>query len=193
MKRRTAMFRRIEVSPGAVVLLSLLFYLNPRQICLPFVLAAACHEAGHLIVAKLLGGTVRRVQICAAGAVIYASFPTYGGEFLALLAGPLTNLLLGTLFLHKWFDFALINLGLATFNLLPARSLDGGRLLFLLLLSLMLPDRADRAVQAVSALLCLGFLAGGIYAAIYLQWGLWICIVGVMLAGRLNRKNALAK
>lgn len=184
---------RAEISSGAVLLLGLLFYLNPARIFWPFLLAAACHEAGHLLAAYLLGGRVHRIQIRATGAILSASFPTYGGEFFALLAGPAVNLLLGAGFLRGWFPFSLINLGLALFNLLPVHGLDGGRLLYLLLLKALPPDRAERVVTLLSYCLCLGIAAWGLYASLCLRWGMWVCLCGVALALRLGAKNALAK
>ena len=56
--------RRTEwhFSPGFLLLLAFLFYLDEDGLLFPAALAAACHELGHVLAVWLWGGRVRRVE-----------------------------------------------------------------------------------------------------------------------------------
>ena len=119
----------LSVTAGFFLLLGAFFLLDRWGILPPFVLAAALHEAGHLVVLLALGIPVRALELSAAGAVIRAELPGDRREALALAAGPGVNLLLALLFRRLRPLFALCNLCLGLANLLPLPGRDGGRLL----------------------------------------------------------------
>lgn len=99
---------------------------------IPFLLATFFHELGHLICMHLLKaipseiilelGTIRIVE---------ENITTKNETLLILLSGPLINLILFLIFIN--FNslklFAIINLSLFLFNLLPIEGLDGGSIL----------------------------------------------------------------
>ena len=104
------------------------------------VLAAMCHELGHLCCARVLGIKVKRAGIGWRGPYIVREPGTDIENLAITLAGPLANLLLAaslTLYVlavgGNAVCFALINLALGLFNLLPVPSSDGARILHLLL------------------------------------------------------------
>ena len=144
---------RLELGWGfaALIVLALLGGAGPALP--PVLLAAACHELGHLGGLRLAGAAVERVRLTAFGAEIRADtrYLPYGREILCTLAGPAVNLALALLFSRVSGEYVLAgaNLLLGCFNLLPVPSLDGGRVLYLLASWLADPMLADRVCRPV--------------------------------------------
>ena len=163
---------RLEVSPGFLLLLGVLYWLE-EGVGLLFwgLLACAVHELGHVAAALALGGRAERLSLTVVGAELSFSYRaplTYGQDSLVALAGPAANLLLGGLFflLNRQLP-AILSLGIGAFNLLPILPLDGGRVLYGLLADQLDLDWADRLLTATSGCL-VGLLAGiGVIAAVH--------------------------
>lgn len=152
------------MSPGFLVLLGLLYYLDEDLGLLGWALAAcALHELGHVAAVSLLGGGVKELHLTAVGAELTldrARLLSYGQEVLAVLAGPCASLLTAVLAAAAGqFLLAGLSLGQGLFNLLPVLPLDGGRAL-LLLASRRGGEGAQRALCGLSAVLS-GLLLGG--------------------------------
>lgn len=95
--------------------------------------AVAVHETGHLLPLLLFGGRVGNITLSAGGIVIQPASSRMTGnseDAVILLMGPLFGLIAALLaHLLGKNEFALLNLGLSLFNLLPLRGLDGHSLL----------------------------------------------------------------
>lgn len=132
------------------------------------------HEIGHALVGRIYGARTRAITLWLLGGVAeFEEMPRKGtSEAVIAIAGPITSFLLGGLcwllvqaggptgvtFLLAYLVFA--NLLVATFNLIPALPLDGGRILRSLLalrLSYLEATRVSAAVSKALALV-LGFL-----------------------------------
>ena len=163
---------RLEASPGFLLLLGVLYWLDEGVgLLLWGLLACAVHELGHVAAALALGGRVERLSLTAVGAELSFSYRaplTYGQDSLVALAGPASNLVLGGLFfiLNRQLP-AVLSLGVGAFNLLPILPLDGGRVLYGLLADKLDPDWADRLLTAAAGCL-VGLLAGaGVIVAVH--------------------------
>ncbi len=184
---------RLEASPGFLLLLGALYWLDEGVGLLPWgLLACVVHELGHVAAARCFGGKVEQLSLTAVGAELSFSYRaplTYGRDSLVALAGPGANLLLGGLFYWQGRHLpAVLSLGLGVFNLLPILPLDGGRVLYSLLAERLDPDWADRLLTAFAGCL-VGVLAGvGTIAAVHyanvslLLTALWL-LVGVIRHG----------
>ena len=120
--------KRVSVTTGFWVLLAILFYLDEGLDLLGWgLLACGCHELGHLIAVRALGGRISRLRLTVVGAELSLDpeLPlSYGRECLAALAGPLANLFLAGLAMRgRLFLLAGLSLGQGLFNLLPIRTL----------------------------------------------------------------------
>ena len=127
---------KLRITPGAALLL--LALLSRGKESLPVLLAAALHEAGHLLAARYLGVRLQRMELDLLGARLYPALPlpSYGTEALLALGGPLFSLL-GAALCRPQFSaahpFVFTSLSLGVFNLLPIEGFDGGRILSALL------------------------------------------------------------
>ncbi|MDE7004104.1 MAG: site-2 protease family protein [Oscillospiraceae bacterium] len=182
----------MEVSPGFLLLLGILFWLDEGVGLLPWgLLACALHELGHITASAALNGAVRELSLTAVGAELRIDYDvplTYGQDSLVALAGPAANLLFGTLALYlHWELAAAVSLTIGGFNLLPIPPLDGGRVLYGLLALHLDTDWAERLMTALSGCL-LGVLAGvGAMAAAHYGNATLLLTALWMLAGVLRR------
>ncbi len=185
---------QVEVSPGFLLLLGVLFWLDDGIGLLPWgLLACLLHELGHITVAAALGGQVDGLSLTVVGAELrirYDAPLNYVQDGLVALAGPTANLLAGGLFTTLgWGIAAAISLAVGAFNLLPILPLDGGRVVYGLLANRLDTDWAERLMTALSGCL-MGVLVGvGTVAAVQyanvtlLFTDLWL-LAGVLRRGR---------
>ena len=121
---------KLEVTPGFVLLTAWFALVNGGGVLMLVLGASTVHELGHWLVLRLLGARIQAFRLTALGAELTANSGrlSYGGELLAVLAGPGANLA-AALFTSltvpdRWPEFIGVNLILACFNLLPIRPLD---------------------------------------------------------------------
>lgn len=185
---------RIRVTPGFLLLLAGLFYLDEGVGLLPWGLAAcAAHEAGHYLAARAMGGRLRRVELSFVGAQMNVEYPngvSYFGEMLSALAGPAVNLLCGAAAVPAGqYLLAWANIGLGVFNLLPVLPLDGGRALWCAAGTLFGTGAAQR-ILAVTAGVTIGVLAGlGAAAAVHYANFLLLTMAAWLLKNALFRRE----
>nr|WP_326184997.1 peptidase M50 [uncultured Oscillibacter sp.] len=128
--------------------------------------AAAVHELGHLLALRLLGAHVTGLRVSVLGAVLETDSGclSYGGELLAVLAGPAANLLCALLLTARdgarWAVPVGTHLVLGLFNLLPVGPLDGGRALYLLTVWAFGPAPAERAARWIGTAAAASLAAG---------------------------------
>ena len=185
---------RLEASPGFLLLLGGLYWLDEGVGLLPWGLTAcAVHELGHIAAAAALGGRIEGLSLTVVGAELRIGYEvplTYGRDSLVALAGPAANLLWGGLALAlHWELAAALTLAVGAFNLLPIMPLDGGRVVYGLLAGRLDIDWAERLMTALSGCL-VGLLIGvGAVAAVQfanvtlLLTALWL-LAGVLRRGR---------
>lgn len=150
-------YHRLRIMPGFLLLIALLYYLDDGVgIMIWTVLAAIIHELGHILAARMMGGTVERIVLSVTGAELrfaYQAPLTYGKENLLLLAGPMANLLFGLPALYfRAYIPALVSFCLAIFNLLPLAPTDGGQIFYNLLAETAGLVTADRTISVLSSI-----------------------------------------
>jgi Zn-dependent protease len=137
------------------------------------------HELSHCLVARAYGLPVRQVRLFVFGGVslIEREAPSPRTEFAVAIAGPLSSAIIATSAAfamrlvnpqHRgvvgiWGFYAVINMALAVFNLIPAFPMDGGRVLR----SMLWAGQRDRARATRWAA-----LAGRVLAAMMIGAGL---------------------
>lgn len=162
-------FGKLEITSGFLLIVAWMNYLDQQCLVPAAMVACICHEMGHYIMIRWLGGDIKCIRLTAIGAEMVLAAPlSYWQEGLSALAGPVTNLLLAMLFCRwDWaLSFAGLNLVLALFNLLPIGRLDGGRALHCVLALLVGPTGAELAGKWLDGactviLLTIGMLLAG--------------------------------
>ena len=160
----------LEIHWSFWLLLGALAASPSQSVLLLGLLAACCHELGHLAAMLLAGNTPARLTLTAMGGRLKGTaFSGFGAELTALAAGAAVNLLLAMVCrLHGGYEvqlFSAINLVLGCFNLLPVQGLDGGRILQMVL------ERSFKGSERAPKV-CM-FLSLAALAALWC-WSIWL-------------------
>lgn len=130
---------KIRVSLPFLILVCALFVLDKNGVLFYTLLAAALHEAAHILAIKCCGGTLEKIEIRAFGVRIEVpelALMPYKKEIIIAAAGPLAGLLCAFICIAaaRLFNFPPpsyfigINIVIAAINLIPVYPLDGGRI-----------------------------------------------------------------
>ena len=173
---------QVDVRPSFWLWMGSCWFLGGPRLVLPFLLAAGLHELGHLLALGALRIPFYGLELRGSGAVIRGGLAGEPREAWVMLAGPGVNLLLALLLRRSVPGFALWNLALGAWNLLPIRGLDGGQVL-----ALTFPCWLGRPGFILCQLLhwgtLLALLLAGLWASWVLQYGLLpLALVGILLA-----------
>lgn len=144
-----------------------------------FFASIVVHELGHALTAARFGIGTRRITLSPIGglAEIEREAETPAQEGAIAVAGPITSLLLGALFLGLYaivrsFNVPFggitvylgwVNIALALFNLIPGYPMDGGRVLRAVVWAVTKSYlRGTRVAAQVGALVAIGFVGIGV-------------------------------
>ena len=134
-------------------------------------LAAAVHEAGHLLAARLLNIPLGELRLDLLGAqlTVDGRLLSYGEEWALCAAGPVFSLLLAAMLSPLWHlaafwqEISCASLLLGLLNLLPIRNFDGGRMLSATLSLFFGEKLADRVLWGCSVVAVLFLWSLAVY------------------------------
>ncbi len=143
-----------------------------------FFLALLVHEAAHLLMAAALSLRVEGMELLPFGCEAKVSGMLYVSaekEFLVAAAGPVASLALSAVLMQMertafWEETYLLSTGLAAVNLLPVLPLDGGRMLYAIIV------RGFGPVKAVKAAGLSGITASLLLLGLFT----WLCVKGLV-------------
>ena len=165
---------RIRITPGAFLLLAVMLFTG-NTLFWATLLAAAVHECGHLLAARLLGVRLHLLELDIPGARLLpaGALPSYAAEGWLAAAGPAASFLRAA-FIYplngSFFTLTLAaTLSQGLFNLLPVEGFDGGRIFSALITPLTGECIAARIRLSVSYL-CIFFLFS-LSATLLLRYG----------------------
>lgn len=181
---------QIYVSFLFAALITIMLCCDKTGLILPTFLAVFMHESGHLLMMWLLGCAPKEIRLIPASVQITRSFSGgYKNDLLIALSGPLVNLLACGLFYHLflrfqrvgfWY-FAVINLGIGLFNLLPVKGLDGGTVLLSALCRVTDINKATIMLRCISLFIGSFILITAVMLILKSKPNLSLFIMGVYL------------
>ena len=118
----------VDVSAGACITGCLLILLIPLELTFSFYLAAAIHEAGHILLLRFFRVPIWGISFHIGGATIQTAPVTAKEELLCAAAGPIASFLCAA-FVRRFPLLGICALIQGIFNLLPLFPMDGGRIL----------------------------------------------------------------
>lgn len=199
MKLRVADVQ-IEISYTLICVAAVCVILNILEGLLWCTLAVIIHESGHLLAMIKCGHAPEKIKISAFEIKIFDSKRQSRSEkqnFFIIFSGPAVNFicfipfyllyLLGNEFV---LPFAISNLSVGMFNLLPVLSLDGGQLVFIIFRQRVGADKAEKIVDIITfitifPLAALGFIV--LFESKYNFSLLFVCVY--LIISLLTRGN----
>jgi stage IV sporulation protein FB len=158
------------VDGGFLILIAAAIFFDAGGLFCVAIAAALVHELGHYLALRRCGCRIAGLKLGIAGfSMEYSGSLSYYDEILTAAAGPVAGLALaaaaavagGWLWLRVLRELAAVSALLSVFNLLPARPLDGGKILYALT-ALRFGERAAARTLCVSscAMILLTLVAG---------------------------------
>ena len=190
----------IEISYTLICVAAVCVILNILEGLLCCAFAVIIHESGHLLAMLKCGYAPEKIKISAFEIKIFDSKRQSRSEkqnFFIIFSGPAVNFicfisfyllyLLGNEFV---LPFAISNLSVGLFNLLPVLSLDGGQLIFIILRQRVGADKAEKIVDIITfvtifPLAVLGFIV--LFESKYNFSLLFVCVY--LIISLLTRGN----
>ena len=179
---------QVYVSFLFMAVLTVMLATDKTGFMLPTLFAIIMHEAGHLFAMWVLDVAPKRIKLIPASVQITADITRrYKTDIAVSLCGPLTNLLLFAVLYINFISFkneavlvyALINLIIGAFNLLPVTGLDGGTILFSVLAKRMDYNRARCILRIVTLILSATMLFLGVMFTLRGKINISIYILGI--------------
>ena len=183
---------KITLSFSFLVLITALLLADDIGATLYGVLAAEIHELGHIFAMTLKQSKPQRINLRAFSIDIVDANRVrkdYNSDVFILLAGPTLNVLFGVILylLHGLLEvvwlraFANANLFLAIFNLLPIEQLDGGQIVYNLLLRKLSAKNAERVSFFVSFIVLFPLAILGFYILLLSKYNFSLLFFSVFL------------
>ena len=147
--------------------------------------SAFMHETAHMLAGLVSGARPDRLEIRLLGLTARLpdiEFLPAANKYAVYIAGPVTNLFAALAAFRIGYDFAyIINLAFFAFNMMPARTLDGGRILGTFLSRRIGFLRASRVMNRVNRAMCIILMALGIVQAVLYPLNLSLYLLGFIL------------
>ncbi|MCL2703042.1 MAG: site-2 protease family protein [Defluviitaleaceae bacterium] len=176
---------KLRVNPVFFALFPAAAVLGLRQELLILLLSAFLHELAHMMAGILTGLRPERLEVTALG--LSAGLPGMellpaSKKYAVYLSGPAASLLAALTASRLGYDFIfLVNAAFTAFNLLPARTLDGGRVLGAFLTRRIGFIGASRVLTKVNLVVCVFLMAIGIAQVILFPPNLSLFLLGFIL------------
>ncbi|NLH00313.1 MAG: hypothetical protein GX488_00165 [Clostridiales bacterium] len=170
--KRSAPPFRIRLGGGFMLFFALVYFFDDKGLIAALFPAVLVHEFGHIIALRLFRAYPTKLNATLSGfALDYSGSLSEKQEMLAALAGPAFGLIF-TFICAKmgayWCsDYLLMCSGLSfllnIFNLLPAKPLDGGRILNFALISAFGSASAHKVIKYAGLITSAALISGGLF------------------------------
>lgn len=157
---------------------------------LPALFAIFLHEAAHLFMMWLLECAPKRIKLIPASVQISTSLSKrYKNDVLIALSGPCANIVVfATLYFNYLayknevtLYFALLNLVIGVFNLLPVKGLDGGTVLYSILCKYTDVNKACLIMRLITIILAISVISVAVLLTVKDKLNISLYIMGIYL------------
>lgn len=160
-------------------------------------LASFFHELGHLVAIILLRQRVHRVEFSVFDIKICSSYKVpFFKELIIVLSGVTFNFILFIIFYKIFLIFALANLFIGIFNVLPVSTLDGGQAINILLSRYFNQKVSDLVLNILTIVVSIPIFTMGIiillntgYNFSFLLLGIYLFVTPIYNKGVFSRGN----
>lgn len=162
----------IQITFLFMAFITLLLAVDKSGYAIPMIFAVTAHETAHLVTMYLLGCNPKVIKLIPASVRIVRdiSYKTKN-EVLISISGPLINLFFFALFYvvfiffrkENILTFAIINLIIAVFNLLPVNALDGGVVLKKILMLFFKENKANIILNIITVIFGMVIFVLGVF------------------------------
>ena len=184
---------------GTKIYVSFLFWclvcfmlaLDRTGLIIPLLASVLLHECAHLLFMYLCGSQPKSIRLIPASVqIIRGLSKKENAEIYIAAAGPIANLIVALILLVDYLVFkgegvlklCLLNLSVATFNLLPLWGLDGGTILSHIISRYStLPFKGERVVRIITLFFGVFFFGAGIFFALWHKTNLSFFAVALYL------------
>lgn len=142
------------------------------------------HELGHLIMMFAVGERPYGLELGAFNIKIIKKGRytlSFRNNFLITAAGPAVNFILYLAFIFLNKKFAYVNLFIGLFNLLPAASLDGGQMLFLLLTRRISEEMSVKLMDGITLIVSALLFFFGTIILLYSKYNFSLLFISLYL------------
>ena len=185
---------KVTISFTFFALIIILISLNKTEFLYESIIFAIAHEIGHIISLNFFGVNIDEFKISLFGGnikILNNNKIKYFQSAIISLSGPLVNLIFCALFyiFNQFYNFEftynifVINLVLATFNLLPFYNFDGGKILTSIL-SIFFNEKSVNNILTITSIVVLipfSYLAIHIFILDYKNFYLLVASVLMLL------------
>lgn len=183
---------KVTISFTFFALIIILISINKTEFLYESIVFAIAHEIGHAFALKFFGVNIDELKISLFGGnikVLNNNKIKYWQSAIISLSGPLVNIFFFLLFyiLYLSFEFKfinnmfVINLVLATFNLLPFYNFDGGKILSSILLNYFNEKTVNLIITITSFLILIPFTYFAVYIFILDFKNFYLLIASVLM------------
>ena len=181
---------QVYISFLFVAVIAFMLATDRTGLVIPTLFASFIHEAGHLFAMWVCECQPKSIKLIPASVQITRGFSTKpNGEVAVSLCGPVANLLVFAVLLINYLffknitvlTFAILNLILCIFNLLPVSGLDGGTLLTIFIAKNTDLYKAQGIVRIITAVMSAVVFVLGVYMWTCGKFNISVFIVAVYL------------
>ena len=211
--------RKVRFGMGGILMIASMMISDSFAIIGVYLLAAAWHEAGHILTSKLMKIEIKEIKFGFSGIRIVTDshLTSYKREFWLSLAGPCANILafIITVSVFKasgmrttelfesasrflggergvWEAlafFALASLIQAIMNLLPVNTFDGGRMIYCAVAELFSQHAAERILSILSAFSAFILWTVALYLMLRISAGMGIFVFSGCIFALITMKD----
>ncbi|MBQ6825170.1 MAG: hypothetical protein IJP34_00740 [Clostridia bacterium] len=181
---------KIYISFFFMAVFTVMLATDRTGLILPLFFAIIMHECGHLFCMWAEDVSLKQIKIIPSGIQIVSGFSgEYKKDIKVALCGPIVNIALFSILYFNYLSFgneqvlnyALLNLIIALYNLLPVKGLDGGTILYSVIARKSNINKAEITIKFITLSVAVAVLITAVLLTVNDVLNISVYIVGIYL------------